>query len=105
MLMAPEISLTITYIKIGIVSTAFIADATPAALTAHTKSRALYGQVVDSFLRGNTNYTWTNWTGPDVLFGGGAEQFFPKRTHSKAKTTTNFLPTQATKSFKINRVS
>ena len=61
----------------GIVSTAYIADATPGALTAHTRNRDLYGQVVDSYLRGNTNYTWTNWTGPAVLFGGGAEQFFP----------------------------
>lgn len=62
---------------VGIVSTAFIADATPGALTAHTRDRGQYGQVVDSFLNGNTNYTWTNWTGPDVLFGGGAEQFVP----------------------------
>ena len=62
---------------VGIVSTAFIADATPAALTAHTRDRGQYGQVVDSFLNGQTNYTWSNWTGPDVLFGGGAEQFIP----------------------------
>ena len=62
---------------VGIVSTAFIADATPAALTAHTRDRGQYGSVVDSFLNGITNYTWTNWTGPDVLFGGGAEQFYP----------------------------
>ncbi|KAI9848742.1 MAG: hypothetical protein M1837_006829 [Sclerophora amabilis] len=62
---------------IGIVSTAAISDATPAALTAHTSDRSQYGEVVDSFLNGITNYTWTNWTGPDVLFGGGAEQFFP----------------------------
>ena len=61
---------------VGIVSTAFIADATPAALTAHTRDRNQYGAVVDSFLNGITNYTWTNWSGPDVLFGGGAEQFF-----------------------------
>lgn len=61
---------------IGIVSTAFIADATPAALTAHTRDRGQYGAVVDSFIHGITNYTWTNWTGPDVLFGGGAEQFY-----------------------------
>lgn len=62
---------------VGIVSTAFIADATPGALTAHTRDRGQYGQVVDSFLNGNTNYSWTTWTGPDVLFGGGAEQFIP----------------------------
>ena len=65
---------------VGIVSTAFIADATPAALTAHTSLRAQYGAVVDSYLNGITNYTWTNWTGPDVLFGGGAEQFIPGKT-------------------------
>lgn len=62
---------------VGIVSTAFIADATPGALTAHTRNRDLYGNVVDTFLNGITNYTWTEWDGPDVLFGGGAEQFYP----------------------------
>ena len=66
-------------------STAFIADATPAALSAHTKNRGLYGQVVDSYLNGNTNYTWTNWTGPDVLFGGGAEQFYANRASFKSQ--------------------
>lgn len=61
---------------VGIVSTAFIADATPAGLTAHTRARNEYGAVIDSFLNGITNYTWTDWDGPDVLFGGGAEQFY-----------------------------
>ena len=65
---------------VGIVSTAFIADATPAALTAHTRNRGRYGEVVDSFLNGITNYTWTKWNGPDVLFGGGAEQFYAGST-------------------------
>jgi len=60
---------------IGIVSTAYMADATPAALTAHTRDRGEYGAVVDSFLNGIVNYTWTSWDGPEVLFGGGAEQF------------------------------
>jgi len=70
---------------VGIVSTAFIADATPAALTAHTRDRGQYGAVVDSYLNGITNYTWTNWTGPDVLFGGGAEQFIPGKTSFQGK--------------------
>ncbi|EHY54972.1 hypothetical protein HRR83_005770 [Exophiala dermatitidis] len=70
---------------VGIVSTAFIADATPAALTAHTRERAQYGAVIDSFLNGITNYTWTNWTGPDVLFGGGAEQFYPGKGSFQGK--------------------
>ncbi|PPJ55189.1 hypothetical protein CBER1_05709 [Cercospora berteroae] len=60
---------------VGIVSTAFVADATPAALTAHTRDRGEYGAVIDSFVNGIVNYTWTEWDGPDVLFGGGAENF------------------------------
>ncbi|KAI4089743.1 MAG: hypothetical protein LQ344_005204 [Seirophora lacunosa] len=72
-----EIFQRLTKGGVGIVSTAFIADATPAAFTAHTADRGQYGHVVDTFLNGLTNYTWTNWTGPDVLFGGGAEQFIP----------------------------
>ncbi|KAJ8612464.1 hypothetical protein MRB53_037393 [Persea americana] len=51
-------------------------DFSSAALTAHTPDRGQYGAVVDSFLNGITNYSWTAWDGPDVLFGGGAEQFY-----------------------------
>jgi len=61
----------------GAVSTAFIADATPIALTAHTRSRGFYGPLIDQALNGVTNYTWTKMNGPDVYFGGGAEQFYP----------------------------
>jgi alkaline phosphatase len=62
---------------IGIVSTAFLADATPAALTAHTPNRDQYGPIVDTFLNGVANYSWTEFDGVDVLFGGGAENFLP----------------------------
>lgn len=31
--------------------------------------------MIDSFYQGLTNYSWTEWDGPDVLFGGGAENF------------------------------
>ncbi|ORY72084.1 alkaline phosphatase [Pseudomassariella vexata] len=61
----------------GAVSTAFIADATPIALTAHTRSRYAYGPLVDQALKSLSNYTWTDHGGPDVYFGGGAEQFLP----------------------------
>ena len=54
---------------IGIVTTAFVADATPGAMTAHTRDRDLYGEVVDSFVHGIVNYTWTEWSGVDLLFG------------------------------------
>lgn len=61
---------------IGIVSTAAVSDATPAALAAHTRDRTQYAAIVDQHLNGNTNYSWVDWKGPDVLFGGGADQFF-----------------------------
>lgn len=60
---------------IGVVSTAFLADATPIALAGHTRTRGHYGPLVDQMLNGVTNYTWTPFDGPDVLFGGGAENF------------------------------
>ncbi|KAI0402007.1 alkaline phosphatase [Xylaria palmicola] len=61
----------------GAVSTAQIADATPIALTGHSRSRYNYGALVDQALHSVTNYTWTDQKGPDVWFGGGAEQFYP----------------------------
>ncbi|KAL4897374.1 alkaline-phosphatase-like protein [Aspergillus ambiguus] len=61
---------------VGIVSTAFLADATPAALAAHTSDRGEYDHVISAFLEGTlTDYDWTKWDGPDVLFGAGAENF------------------------------
>ncbi|KAI1832631.1 hypothetical protein DTO006G1_1671 [Penicillium roqueforti] len=60
---------------IGIVSTAFLADATPAGLAAHTSDRGEYDHVIGSYYEGLTKYEWTNWDGPDVLLGAGAEDF------------------------------
>lgn len=60
---------------IGIVSTAFLADATPGAMTSHTRLRSEYDHVISTFLEGITNHTWTEFDGPDVLFGAGAENF------------------------------
>ncbi|OWP02871.1 hypothetical protein B2J93_3451 [Marssonina coronariae] len=65
---------------IGVVSTAFIADATPITLTGHSRDRAQYGPLVEQSLRGVTNYTWTPYSGADVFFGGGAEQFIAGKT-------------------------
>jgi alkaline phosphatase len=61
----------------GAVSTALLADATPTALTAHTRSRYAYGALIDQALHGVTNHSWTKMNGPDAYFGGGAEQFLP----------------------------
>jgi len=90
---------------VGIVSTAFVADATPAGLTAHTPDRGQYSAIVDSFLNGITNYTWTNWTGPDVLFGGGAEQFYTNASAGVVPSNTyqglNYYDLFAAKNYSI----
>jgi alkaline phosphatase len=52
---------------IGIVSTAFLADATPIALTGHTRFRYNYAALLDQALHGVTNYTWTEFGGADVF--------------------------------------
>lgn len=54
-----------------------LADATPAAIAAHTRARSQYGAIVDSYINGIQNYSWVEAVKPDVLFGGGAEQFVP----------------------------
>ncbi|KAF9449517.1 alkaline phosphatase-like protein [Macrolepiota fuliginosa MF-IS2] len=67
---------------LGIVSTAVIADATPAALCAHTRNRDELATVIYEFLNGaeglNSTFAWpTSCEQPDVIFGGGAELFYP----------------------------
>ncbi|KAF8656248.1 hypothetical protein AX16_002684 [Volvariella volvacea WC 439] len=67
---------------IGLVSTAYIADATPAALCAHTRDRGQSAAVVYEYLHDASaltpQYKWpTGCQQPDVIFGGGAEQFIP----------------------------
>ncbi|KAJ7463245.1 alkaline-phosphatase-like protein [Mycena latifolia] len=67
---------------IGMVSTAYIADATPAGLCAHTRLRGNYAPIVYEYLYGPQAYSpdihWpTSCEGPDVIFGAGEEQFFP----------------------------
>ncbi|TWU77589.1 hypothetical protein ED733_007783 [Metarhizium rileyi] len=69
----------------GAVSTAFLADATPIALSGHTRRRSEYGPLIDQALNGMTNYSWTNHGGPDVYFGAGAEQFIAGKGSYKGK--------------------
>jgi len=62
--------------QVGIVSKAYIADATPAAVCTHTSQRAQYTAIIEQYLNGVTgNYSWFPWQGVDLLFGGGAENF------------------------------
>lgn len=46
-------------------------------MTGHTRTRGFYGPLIDQMLNGVTNYTWTPFSGPDVVFGAGAENFLP----------------------------
>lgn len=60
---------------IGVVTTAFIADATPIALTGHTRLRSQYGALIDMALRGVQNYTWSEYSPSKyflvrIIFGG-----------------------------------
>jgi alkaline phosphatase len=53
---------------IGLVSTAEIEDATPAAMIAYTRRRANYQSIIDQMLQRQ----------PEVLMGGGSAYFIPK---------------------------
>ncbi len=56
--------------RIGLVTTATVYDASPAAFSLHAKSRRDYQALVDQYLA----------LEPDVLLGGGADYFLPKGT-------------------------
>lgn len=66
---------------VGIVTTAYLADATPACLCSHTRARGQSAPIIYHTLNGKSgmnDLTWdTSCEGPDVFFGGGAEQFIP----------------------------
>ncbi|KAF2131890.1 alkaline phosphatase-like protein [Dothidotthia symphoricarpi CBS 119687] len=88
---------------IGIVSTAFIADATPAALVSHTRLRSEYEAIVDTYLNGYQNYTWTNIPGVDVLFGGGAEQFYPPALGGKTYQGKDYFKEFADAGYQVHQ--
>jgi len=68
----------------GIVSTANITDATPAAMLAHTRRRAEQNFIAQDML--------TESHRPDVILGGGARHFLPMDTPgSKRKDNTNVI--------------
>ncbi|MBC8160880.1 MAG: alkaline phosphatase [Roseiflexaceae bacterium] len=61
---------------IGIVSTAEIEDATPAAMIAYTRRRSDYQPIIDQMFERK----------PEVLMGGGAAYFIPKSTAGSRRT-------------------
>ncbi len=67
---------------VGVVTNAEIADATPAAMVAHTRRRADYNDIVDMFRE----------AAPDVIMGGGAANFLPKSVAgSKRRDETDYV--------------
>ncbi len=76
--------------KLGIVTTADVFDATPAANAVHTANRGNGTGIVDQFLDDR------NLTGLSVLLGGGRKWFLPKGTAGSARgdsTDYNFSVT------------
>jgi alkaline phosphatase len=57
---------------IGLVTTSYLADATPAAWASHTRRRADYSEIIGQYFDGPVQ--------PDVLIGGGSIDFLPKAT-------------------------
>lgn len=69
---------------VGIVSTAAITDATPAAVATHTRRRAEQPYIAKDFL--------VNQHRPQVILGGGAQFFLPKETPgSRRKDNDNII--------------
>ncbi|QEN88384.1 alkaline phosphatase [Labrys sp. KNU-23] len=68
--------------SIGVVSTAEIEDATPAAVVSHTRKRADKAEIVGMFYD----------VKPDVILGGGSAYFLPKSTTgSKRKDDKDYI--------------
>lgn len=70
--------------SIGLISTANITDATPAAMAAHTRRRAEQNFIAQTYLDPSHR--------PDVILGGGARQFIPVTSPgSKRKDKANVI--------------
>lgn len=65
----------------GIVSTAEIQDASPAAGVAHTRARGDKAEITEMFYQ----------TQPDVILGGGAAYFIPKANGGKSLNDANYF--------------
>lgn len=68
--------------SLGIVTTAEVEDATPAAIVSHTRRRSNKAEIVDMLLTAN----------PEVLLGGGSAYFLPQTTKgSKRKDNLDYI--------------
>ncbi|ORX99243.1 alkaline phosphatase-like protein [Basidiobolus meristosporus CBS 931.73] len=67
---------------IGVVTTAEVQDATPAAVVSHTRRRGTKAEITDFFIHGVKNFSVP--VRPDVLLGGGGSYFLPGKSLNKA---------------------
>jgi alkaline phosphatase len=80
--------------RIGLVTTATVYDATPAAFSINAKSRRDYQSIVDQYLA----------LEPDVLMGGGADFFLPQGTPGgKRKDGKDVIAAFRAKGFAVAR--
>ena len=62
--------------RIGLITNSTVYDASPAAFAGHVTNRRLYGPIIDQYLK----------LEPDILFGGGRDQFLPKGQPGSRRT-------------------
>lgn len=74
-------------INVGLVTTADITDATPAAFAVHTSNRNASTRIADDY------FDRRNETGLTVLMGGGRQWFEPKKEGSKKSEGRRSTPT------------
>lgn len=80
--------------SVGIVTTAELFDATPAAFAAHTRRRSDAQAIVNQYADGPAN--------PDVLMGGGSRDFIPQSaTGSRRKDARDVIDDLAKKGYAL----
>ncbi|GAA5978887.1 hypothetical protein JCM11641_003603 [Rhodosporidiobolus odoratus] len=77
--------------KIGIVTTAYLADATPAAVVTHTAKRSEYDLIINQYIQGITDRPWTQWDGPDVIIGAGGRYFLANEKNGNISQIDRFI--------------
>lgn len=77
--------------RIGLVTTATVYDATPAAFSVHARSRRQYQEIVDQYLA----------LEPDVLLGGGKDYFLPAGAGGKRKDGKDLLAAFRAKGYQV----
>jgi alkaline phosphatase len=82
--------------RIGLVTTAEVYDASPAAFSVHTRNRTNSSEIVEQYLA----------LEPDVLLGGGSDHFLPEGTPGgKRKDKRDVVAAFAGKGYSVARTS